>query len=388
MTPCATPRTIARPLGNTPLVKLNHVTEGIAAPGARQGRVPQPGRSSKDRIATRIIDAAEASGELQPGGTIVEPTSRQHRRRPRARRPAARATAASSSARQGRRGQAQRAHGLRRRGRRHPDLRRARPPRLLLLGLRPARRARSPGAFKPNQYANPNGPAQPLRDHRPEIWARHRRADHALRRRRRHRRHDHRHRAATSRRSPTGACASIGADPEGSVYSGGTGRPYLVEGVGEDFWPTRVRPDASPTRSSPSSDAESFAMTRRLAREEGLLVGGSSGMAVVAAARGRAATSPAPTPSSSCCCPTAAAATSARSSTTRGCAPTASATPPTSARSATCSRQGRRDCPTSCTRTRRHRARRRSTSCASTASRRCPCSAPSRRSMAARSSAR
>jgi cystathionine beta-synthase len=74
----------------------------------------------------------------------------------------------------------------------------------------------------------------------------------------------------------------IGADPEGSVYSGGTGRPYLVEGVGEDFWPSAY--DASVVdRIVASSDAESFEFTRRLAREEGLLVGGSSGLAVASA---------------------------------------------------------------------------------------------------------
>ena len=74
----------------------------------------------------------------------------------------------------------------------------------------------------------------------------------------------------------------IGADPVGSVYSGGSGRPYLVEGVGEDFWPETY--DAGiPDRIIPVSDRDSFAMTRRLAREEGLLVGGSCGMAVVAA---------------------------------------------------------------------------------------------------------
>jgi cystathionine beta-synthase len=76
----------------------------------------------------------------------------------------------------------------------------------------------------------------------------------------------------------------VGADPEGSVYSGGTGRPYLVEGVGEDFWPSAYDP-AVPHEVIAVSDAESFAMTRRLAREEGILVGGSSGMAVVAALR-------------------------------------------------------------------------------------------------------
>ena len=82
----------------------------------------------------------------------------------------------------------------------------------------------------------------------------------------------------------------IGADPEGSVYSGGTGRPYLVEGVGEDFWPTAYDPTVADEIIA-VTDADSFAMTRRLAREEGLLVGGSCGMAVVAALRAAAATS-------------------------------------------------------------------------------------------------
>ena len=76
----------------------------------------------------------------------------------------------------------------------------------------------------------------------------------------------------------------IGADPEGSVYSGGTGRPYLVEGVGEDFWP-QAYDRAVADEIIAVSDAESFAVTRRLAREEGLLVGGSCGMAVAAALR-------------------------------------------------------------------------------------------------------
>jgi cystathionine beta-synthase len=90
--------------------------------------------------------------------------------------------------------------------------------------------------------------------------------------------------AATSRRSPTAGSRSTVPTPSGSVYSGGDGRPYLVEGVGEDFWPSTY--DASiPDGILAVSDRDSFAMTRRLAREEGLLVGGSCGMAVVAALR-------------------------------------------------------------------------------------------------------
>ena len=74
----------------------------------------------------------------------------------------------------------------------------------------------------------------------------------------------------------------VGADPEGSVFSGGSGRPYLVEGVGEDFWPTTFDPSLV-DRVVKVTDADSFLTARRVTREEGLLIGGSCGTAVHAA---------------------------------------------------------------------------------------------------------
>jgi cystathionine beta-synthase len=135
------------------------------------------------------------------------------------------------------------------------------------------------GAWKPDQYSNPEGPESHYRSTGPEIWAD---TDGRVT-----------HFVAGVGTGGTitgtgrylkeqGPVRVIGADPEGSVYSGGTGRPYLVEGVGEDFWPTAYDPSV-PDEIIAVSDRDSFVMTRRLAREEGLLVGGSCGMAVVAA---------------------------------------------------------------------------------------------------------
>ena len=143
-----------------------------------------------------------------------------------------------------------------------------------------------PGAFKPNQYANPNGPLSHYETTGPEIWRdTEGKITHFV------------GGVGTGgtisgvgrylKEVSNGAVQIIGADPEGSVYSGGTGRPYLVEGVGEDFWPGAYDPSVV-DQVIAASDAESFDMTRRLAREEGLLVGGSSGMAVVVALKAAA----------------------------------------------------------------------------------------------------
>jgi len=267
-------------VGNTPLVKLNRVTEGIAATVLVKVEYLNPGGSAKDRIATRIIDAAEREGHLQPGGTIVEPTSGntgvglalvaqqrgyrcvfvvpdkvgEDKRNVLTAYGAEVVVTPTSVA---------------------PDS----PESYYSVSDRLVREI--PGAFKPNQYANPNGPLSHYETTGPEIW---RDTDGRVT-----------HFVAgvgtggtisgTGRflkEASDGGVRVIGVDPEGSVYSGGTGRPYLVEGVGEDFWPTAYDP-AIPDEIIAVDDASAFAMTRRLAREEGLLVGGSSGMAVVGA---------------------------------------------------------------------------------------------------------
>ncbi|MFB2586557.1 cystathionine beta-synthase [Herbiconiux liukaitaii] len=269
--------TIIDLVGNTPLVKLNRVTEGIAATVLAKVEYLNPGGSSKDRIATNIIDAAEREGLLKPGGTIVEPTSGNTG-----------IGLALVAQQRGYRcvfvlpdkvGDDKRnvltAYGAEivvtptAVAPEDPDSYYSVSDRLV---------QEIPGAFKPNQYANQNGPLSHYQTTGPEVW---RDTDGLVT-----------HFVAGVGTGGTisgvgrylkevsdGRVQIIGADPEGSVYSGGTGRPYLVEGVGEDFWPTAY--DGTVVdQIIASSDAESFEMTRRLAREEGLLVGGSSGLAV------------------------------------------------------------------------------------------------------------
>ncbi|MGX5772174.1 pyridoxal-phosphate dependent enzyme [Microbacterium trichothecenolyticum] len=275
-------QSVADLVGDTPLVQLTRVTDGIAATVLAKVEYFNPGGSAKDRIARRIIDAAERDGQLLPGGTIIEPTSGN--------------TGVGLALVAIERGYRMifvvpdkfagaKVAVLKAYGAEVVVTDTSVPPEdprsYYSVADRLAREI--PGAFKPNQFANPNGPLSHYETTGPEIW---RDTDGRVT-----------HFVAGIGTGGTitgtgrflhevsgGAVRVVGADPEGSIYSGGPLHGYLVEGVGEDFWPESYDPSV-PDEIHRVSDAEAFAMTRRLAREEGLLVGGSSGMAVVAALR-------------------------------------------------------------------------------------------------------
>jgi cystathionine beta-synthase len=266
-------------IGRTPLVRLDRVGRDLSAQLFAKLEFLNPGGSVKDRPALVMIQAAERDGRLGKGGTIVEPTSGN--------------TGVGLAIVAARRGYRciftmpdkiaqEKVALLRAYGAdvvvcptavdpEHPDSYYSVAKRLT---------ETTPGAFMPNQYANPHNPEAHELTTGPEIWEQTSgRITHLV--------------ASIGTggtisgigrylKAQNPAIQIIGADPEGSVYSGGQGRPYLVEGIGEDFWPdTYDRTIAD--RVVMVSDRDSFLTARRVTREEGILTGGSGGTAVWAA---------------------------------------------------------------------------------------------------------
>ena len=266
-------------IGETPLVRLSRIGEGIRTPIVAKVEMLNPGGSIKDRIALGLIEAAEREGKLRPGGTIVEPTSGNTG-----------AGLAIAAVLKGYRVIAVMPDKM---SKEKIDLLRAYgaevvvaptnvPPDSPESYYRVADRLTReiPGAFQPNQYFNPANPQAHYESTGPEIW--------------RQTGGEITHLVVGLGTGGTVSGAGrylkerkpeleiVGADPEGSIYSGGEVRPYLVEGVGEDFWPETFDPSVV-DRYVRVSDRDSFLTTRRLAQTEGILAGGSAGMAVHAA---------------------------------------------------------------------------------------------------------
>jgi cystathionine beta-synthase len=266
-------------IGNTPMMRLDRTARDVDCHLLAKLELYNPGFSSKDRPALAMIEHAERDGRLRPGGTIVEPTSGN--------------TGVGLAIVAARKGYkcvfvcpdkvaSDKIAQLRAYGAEvhvcptsvdpeHPDSYYSVSDRL-------AREL--PGAWKPDQYHNPDNPLSQYETTGPEIWEQTKgRITHFV------------CGVGTGGtisgigrflKEQNPAIRTIGADPEGSVYSGGTGRAYLVEGIGEDFWPSTYDPSVIDEVIA-ISDAVSFATARRVTREEGLLIGGSGGTAIAAA---------------------------------------------------------------------------------------------------------
>jgi cystathionine beta-synthase len=266
-------------VGDTPLVRLSRIAAGLAQQVVAKVEYFNPGGSIKDRVAMKMVEAAEADGRLKPGGTIVEPTSGNT------------GTGLAIAARiKGYRVIAVMPDKM---SKEKIDLLRAYGAEVVVTPTdvdpdspqayyRVADRLTQeiPGAFQPNQYANPANPQTHYETTGPELW---RQTGGAL---------THLVVGVGTGGTITGigrylkeqnpAIEVIGADPVGSIYSNDEVHPYLVEGVGEDFWPATYDPSIV-DRYVTVSDKDSFLTTRRLAETEGLLVGGSCGLAMHAA---------------------------------------------------------------------------------------------------------
>jgi cystathionine beta-synthase len=266
-------------IGETPLVRLGRIGAGLTPQLVAKLELFNPGGSIKDRVALRLIEAAERDRSLRPGGTLIEPTSGNT------------GTGLAIAARlKGYRVIAVMPDKM---SREKIDLLRAYGAEVVIAPTdvapespqsyyRVADRLTEeiPGAFQPNQYKNPANPRTHYETTGPELW--HQTAGRVT----------HLVAGVGTGGTITGmgrylkeqnpAIQVIGADPVGSIYSGDEVHPYLVEGVGEDFWPATYDPSVV-DRYVRVSDRDSFLTTRRLAETEGMLLGGSCGLAVYAA---------------------------------------------------------------------------------------------------------
>jgi cystathionine beta-synthase len=269
-------------IGNTPLVRLGR----IHPPGNLVAKLEHmnPGGSVKDRIGMPMIERAEANGWLEPGGTIVEPTSGN--------------TGVGLAMAAALKGYKLIAVMADKQSQEKQDLLKAFGAEVVLCptdvepddprsyySVADRLTDEIPGAYRPDQYSNPANPHAHVHTTGPEIW-------------------DQTEGKVGIYAAGVGTGGTItgagvylkamnpdvmvvGVDPEGSIYTAETDddvTSYLIEGVGEDFWPVTFDPSVV-DRYEMVTDAEAFLMTRRLSAEEGLLVGGSCGMAVVGAMR-------------------------------------------------------------------------------------------------------
>jgi cystathionine beta-synthase len=266
-------------IGNTPMVRLPRVGAGLPCPVVAKLETTNPGGSSKDRPAVTMIDEAEKAGLLKPGGTIIEPTSGN--------------TGVGLAIVAAQRGykclfvmtdkvSSEKVSLLEAYGAEVVVCPVAVAPDDPRSYYSTAERLVNevPNAYRPNQYHNQANPKAHYESTGPEIWEQTKgKVTHFVA-------------GAGTGGTITGVgrflkeqnptVQIIAADPMNSVYSGGDGRPYLVEGVGEDFWPDTYDPKVVDTTIA-ISDAESFAMAHRVTKEEGILIGGSGGTAVAAA---------------------------------------------------------------------------------------------------------
>src|ERR1700678_368978 len=272
---------ILETIGHTPLVRLSRIAPGLTPQLVAKLESFNTIGSIKVSVAVALIEAAERDGRLRPGGTIVEPTSGNT------------GTGLAIAARlKGYRVMAVMPDKM---SREKIDLLRAYGAEVVLAPTdvppdsprsyyRVADRltAEIPGAFQPNQYANEANPQAHYETTGPELWEQ---TAGLI---------THLVVGVGTGGTVTGTVrylrehkpdlVVVGADPEGSIYSGGEAniRPYLVEGVGEDFWPQTFDP-AAIDRWVTVSDRDSFLTARRLAQTEGILAGGSGGLALHAA---------------------------------------------------------------------------------------------------------